>query len=261
MLGIPDRTRYDLQFRLFGIPVRIHPLFWLVAALLHGMGPETHADDVVIWVVCVLVSILAHEFGHALTGRLFGCRSSIVLHGFLGTTTPDYGRTMSPGERFLMVLMGPGAGFLLLGAVLAVLFALYRITPSEALALLGLGSRDKVMPFILKLGPMGRGAKLLIYYLLQINFFWSVFNLMPTLPLDGGKLTGIGIGLVNPRASKQWVYIISLVTSGILAIACFKLLGSLFMAMLFGYFAVMNYQYLQTVQSMERYGIDQGEEW
>ena len=34
MLSSPGTTPYDLHFRLFGTPVRVNPLFWLVTALL-----------------------------------------------------------------------------------------------------------------------------------------------------------------------------------------------------------------------------------
>ena len=34
LLNEPPRTRGDIHFVLFGFPVRIHPLFWLVALLL-----------------------------------------------------------------------------------------------------------------------------------------------------------------------------------------------------------------------------------
>ena len=60
MFGVSE-TPYDLRFHALGIPVRVHPLFWLGAALLAG-----RADDlavIVIWVACVFVSILVHEYG------------------------------------------------------------------------------------------------------------------------------------------------------------------------------------------------------
>ena len=47
MLGEPARTQYDLHFRLAGIPVRVHPLFWLVAALL-GLGPFIGTKAVIV---------------------------------------------------------------------------------------------------------------------------------------------------------------------------------------------------------------------
>src|SRR5438552_3023244 len=30
----PNETPYDLRFALFGIPIRVHPMFWLVSAVL-----------------------------------------------------------------------------------------------------------------------------------------------------------------------------------------------------------------------------------
>ena len=36
MFAEPDRTSYDLNFRLFGFPVRVHPLFWLGGAAWGG---------------------------------------------------------------------------------------------------------------------------------------------------------------------------------------------------------------------------------
>jgi stage IV sporulation protein FB len=65
LIGEPPPTQADLHFRLFGIPVRVHPFFW-VATLFLGMAGKT-ADPVntLIWVAVVFVSILVHEFGHA----------------------------------------------------------------------------------------------------------------------------------------------------------------------------------------------------
>lgn len=63
MFGVPE-TPYDLRFQLLGMPVRVHPLFWLVAAML-GWRNE-NIPLVLIWVGCVFVSILVHEYGHGL---------------------------------------------------------------------------------------------------------------------------------------------------------------------------------------------------
>ena len=40
MLGMPAPTQFDLNFRLLGIPVRINPFFWVMAAVL-GWVPGT----------------------------------------------------------------------------------------------------------------------------------------------------------------------------------------------------------------------------
>ena len=78
MLGNADETEFDLRFQLFGIPVRVHPLFWLMAAFIAWY--PNRLDLVLIGVLCVFVSIMIHELGHAVMFRHFGFRGEIVLY-------------------------------------------------------------------------------------------------------------------------------------------------------------------------------------
>src|SRR5262245_60579268 len=67
-LSDPSATPLDVRFRLFGTDVRIHPLFWLITALLgwrspqHAILPGNGIGDVLVWVLCAFFSILLHEF-------------------------------------------------------------------------------------------------------------------------------------------------------------------------------------------------------
>jgi len=45
MLGIPASTPYDLRFKVLGFPTRVHPLFWLITALLGGEVAGAAADQ------------------------------------------------------------------------------------------------------------------------------------------------------------------------------------------------------------------------
>ena len=77
MFGASE-TPYDLRFQLLGIPVR-DPSLVLAGRGHAGLaGPRT-SPVVLIWVGCVFVSILVHEYGHGLTARAFGSPPSIVL--------------------------------------------------------------------------------------------------------------------------------------------------------------------------------------
>ena len=82
----PPPTQYDLRFTVAGIPVRVHPLFWLIALLLGAAG-----DPLLLpaWVLVIFVSILIHELGHALAFRRVGQDSRIVLHMAGGLTIPE----------------------------------------------------------------------------------------------------------------------------------------------------------------------------
>jgi len=69
----PSPTQADLHFRIAGIPVRIHPFFWVVALLL-TIGATKEPVGVLIGIGSILVSIVVHEMGHALVQRRFGGR-------------------------------------------------------------------------------------------------------------------------------------------------------------------------------------------
>ena len=81
MFGNIAPTPYDLNFSLLGVPIRVHPLFWL-AALVLGLNLNPH--QLPIWIAVVFVSIVVHEMGHALMIRSFGWQPSIVLYTFGG---------------------------------------------------------------------------------------------------------------------------------------------------------------------------------
>ena len=102
----PRPDPYDLNFRLLGIPVRINPLFWAIAAAL---GWNSHDRfDVLIWVGCVFLSILVHEFGHGLTAeRMFRARPSVIFYMMGGLCAYD-GDDRRPWRQAAVLAMGPG---------------------------------------------------------------------------------------------------------------------------------------------------------
>ena len=68
LLGEPAHSPYDLRFRIGRIPVRIHPLFWLVTLI---MGAELKdAVLLILWLAACFVSILIHELGDAVAMRM-----------------------------------------------------------------------------------------------------------------------------------------------------------------------------------------------
>src|SRR5512147_1097403 len=118
-------TRYDLRFSIAGIPVRVHPSFWLIALIFGASGDVLLLP---IWVLVVFVSILIHELGHALAFRRYGQRSRIVLHFAGGLTIPEpvsWGSTyanvgLTPNQQIFISIAGLGAGFLFAALIIAV---------------------------------------------------------------------------------------------------------------------------------------------
>ncbi len=240
----PPPSRYDLHLRVLGFPVRVHPFFWLVSALL-GIGPEEEPElgAVLVWVVCVFVSILLHELGHALAMRALGRDARIVLYGFGGLTISSHlpwanrTRLSAPWDQVLISLAGPGAGFL----AVALLWLILRLVGTPLVFALG--------------GPLGFGwyfegidnprLEMLLGDLVFINFFWGLVNLVPVHPLDGGKvLHALLVHFQGPRAVRQ-VHLISAVVAALVAVLALVRLKSLFVALLFGLLAAYHFRSYQ----------------
>jgi membrane-associated protease RseP (regulator of RpoE activity) len=236
-------------------------MFWLVGALLGGIG-DNSVETVLIWVGCFFVSVLVHEFGHGLTARAFGSSAEIVLYWMGGLCRNDAGVRHSPLQRFLVVLMGPGAGFLLAGLSFLTAYLAFGLTPVEMLDVAGfefflekLGlERSSRFSIGMKLADGSIRLALILEFLVRMNIWWGLLNLLPIWPLDGGQIAGVILGQVSPAHGRRWTHVIGLVSAGILAFVSFQYTGSLFMPIFFGMFAMSNYQILQALHQQSRYG-------
>src|SRR6187399_803252 len=93
------------------IPVHIYPIFWLLALLIGWLYSFTILGAVILGFV-VFISVLVHEYGHALSALAFGQQSFIELVG-LGGVTQRQGKRLSLGKEFIIILNGPLAGLAL----------------------------------------------------------------------------------------------------------------------------------------------------
>jgi len=238
---IPPPTRFDLNFSVAGIRVRVHPLFWVIALLL-GTG-STNLLYIAIAIFVIFVSILVHELGHAFAFRRFGQDSFIILHMMGGLAVPEsspYGENvrLTPNQNIFISLAGPIAGFLL--ALVIILFGIGlggQLVFSVFFGFLPIPA--VVLPY--EFGMLDRVFALFVF----INFFWGFVNLLPVFPLDGGNVaryTLIQTDPINGLRNSLWL---SVITAAIIAIAGFVVLGSIYMAFLFGYLAFQSYQALQ----------------
>jgi Zn-dependent protease len=257
MLGVPEATAYDLRFRLLNIPVRVNPWFWIVMLFISRNASDPTGRSlmpVFVFVACAFVSILVHEFGHALSARGVGREpGGIVLYGMGGLCFYENGG-LSPLARVLILAAGPGAGFALLGLVLGLAKTQFGIEPADAMALIDVGSGDAGRAVFTL---MNRSPALFfgLHFLLYINFWWGVFNLLPIWPLDGGQITGVVLGVVNPRQGTRWAHIVALFTAGGIAV-WFASRDQFLMAVWVGYFGYINYQMLQSLQRAYGYVVD-----
>jgi stage IV sporulation protein FB len=149
-----------LHFKVGPFPVSVYPWFFITAVLLgtgYGFGWKMLA-----WIFVVFVSVLVHELGHAVVGRLFGGRPEIRLEAFGGATFPRFSRSPGPGRQFILSVAGPVFGLLLGGAA----YLLVRAWPPD---------------------PRSVSAFLMRQFM-WVSVLWAAFNLLPILPLDGGNM-------------------------------------------------------------------------
>ncbi|MFV0445340.1 MAG: site-2 protease family protein [Planctomycetaceae bacterium] len=224
MFGPVQTTPYDLRFSLFGIPVRVLPWFWLMAALLGQSTMDEGLPALGLWIFAVFISILVHEFGHALSAVAFGYPPQVVLYQFGGMALYSPGREYSLWQSILITAAGPLAGLALsaisMGVIVTGLLAEFQI-------------------------PEGLGYFLNMMF--TINLFWSILNLLPVLPLDGGQICRDVLKLITPRNGLRIALVISVVVGGLVAAAgvAFK---EFYLAILFGVMAISAVQQLQQRQ-------------
>ncbi len=170
---------------VFGIDIRLHfsvvfILLLIISSLGTGLLPEWHPEWTALttWSAATLsgvlfmMSLLAHELSHALTGRSRGIETkgiTLFLFGGLAEMGKDADR---PQDEFLIAAAGPAASL-----ALAVLF--YWL----ARALSG-GALDVAELDFSQLAP----AATVCLWLSAVNFMLALFNLLPGFPLDGGRV-------------------------------------------------------------------------
>ncbi|NUS05787.1 MAG: site-2 protease family protein [Nonomuraea sp.] len=164
--------------RPFGIPVYVSWTWFIVAFFItviigprmRAMLPEldSTAAYAVAFVFAVLlyVSVLLHELAHSVLAKSFGLPVRRITLYFLGGVSEIEKEPPTPGKEFLVAAAGPGL--------------------SLGLAALGFLAETYVV-------NDGGIAEVLVWQLWVANLIVGVFNLLPGLPLDGGRMLRAGV--------------------------------------------------------------------
>jgi len=203
-----------LRTRILGFPVHLDLSFVLIMAIF-GYFPGTTVTRMVIWLLITPLAVLVHELGHAVVARSAGAAPEIALAGFGGVTTFSTPRPLSRLRSLSISLAGPMVG-LAVGIVL--LLVGRQVAPSlEA----------------------GGWQDIALTYGIWTCIGWSVLNLLPVLPLDGGQamrelLPG------SPAVRTRRAAMVSVVVAAAVAVAAYLWLQQPFVALFMLFFAVNN---------------------
>lgn len=202
-----------LRFSVLGFPVSIHWMFWFTTALISGELDNLERPGALwslgIWMAVVFLSVLWHELGHVIFQRKFGASPEIMLVGFGGLAIP-HGARFTRWQSFVVAAAGPVFGLFLWGAS----EAFFHFRPAESAM-----------------------QKNLAHMIVFVNYVWSLVNLLPVLPLDGGHMLQAALGPRRLRITAA----IGMVLAALIALAAIKFFGPL-MAFFFAWFAWQNYQ-------------------
>lgn len=155
LTGVPVYVRASWVIVAVVIAILIEPR---VEAVQPGLGAGKYLAGLA-FAVLLYLSILLHEFSHALMAQRVGLRVRSISLEFLGGTTEIEGEARTAGEEFKIAVVGPLTSIAV-----------------------GLGALA-----LLTLDPQGL-SRLAVEGLAGANLVVGVLNLIPGLPLDGGRV-------------------------------------------------------------------------
>ncbi|MDK9500754.1 site-2 protease family protein [Streptomyces katrae] len=160
-----------LMGRPFGVPVYVSPSWFLVAALitwvfgdqldrvLPDLGPARYLVSL-FFAVAFYASVLVHELAHTIAALRYKLPVRRIQLQFFGGVSEIEKESETPGREFVLAFVGPLLSLALAGAFYLGMKAVHPAT----------------VPGVLLAG------------LMISNLLVAAFNLLPGLPLDGGRM-------------------------------------------------------------------------
>jgi Zn-dependent protease len=179
-----DRQSGILIARPFGIPVYVSPYWFIIAGVfiviyandLSALSTSMRYVVAAAFVVLLYVSVLVHELSHSVVARSYGLPVRRILLYPLGGISEIEREAPTPGREFAVAGAGPAL--------------------SLVLSAIGWGLSQVVTVGI-------PGA--LVRQLMVANLVVGVFNLLPGLPLDGGRMLRAVIWKFNGKPTSATI--------------------------------------------------------
>jgi Zn-dependent protease len=209
-----------MKFRLLRIPYEAQLWFFVMLIFLNLQrldgfsGYPLFATVIFIeGMAMVAVSVIVHELGHCWAYRHYEQEPSVVLWGLGGLTYGQF--RLEPKKSILVSVAGPATAMLLLGVPG---FVLERV----------------LFHGVYFYGDLSAIPVFVVRDLWWFAFLWSLVNLLPILPLDGGHIAEALLELRHGEPRKHTAQFISMVTGIIFGVFALLVLGSASI-MLFGF--------------------------
>src|SRR3954471_20724673 len=173
--------------RVMGIRIGVEPSWFFVLFIYiwilssgykdtFGRGHDNKAFALAtISALLFFASVVLHELGHALVARRNGIEITSISLWLFGGMADLRSEPRTPGSEFRITAAGPAVTLLVVVLAIAVGFGIYGSNEfGDALAL-----QPKTNP---------AGGAVVLGWFSNVNAFVLVVNLLPALPLDGGRI-------------------------------------------------------------------------
>ena len=163
--------------KFFGIDFYIHGTFWLLPLFVLFSGvmsgdAMTAVGGEIAFLFAVFGCVALHEVGHALAARAYGIGTRDITLYPLGGVASLEQMPEKPGREIAIALAGPAVNVVIAAALFAGLLGGSLLNPLAAVT--GSAAIDA---FIAKV--------------MMANVVLAVFNLLPTFPMDGGRMRAV----------------------------------------------------------------------
>jgi Zn-dependent protease len=172
-----------------GVPIFVTPSWVLVATFItvtyagllqdriSGLTTAASYALAFAFAVALALSVLAHELGHTAVSRLLGVRVARIVVFLLGGVSEIEGQPSRPRDEFAIAAAGPLVSFVLAGGLWSAAAA----------------------------ATAGSATETVLGLLAWSNLVVAVFNVLPGLPLDGGRLVQAAIWATGRSRSRAAV--------------------------------------------------------
>ncbi|MDQ1735567.1 MAG: hypothetical protein QOH56_1818 [Pseudonocardiales bacterium] len=171
---------------VLGVPVFVTPSWLLIAGFITisysdflrsriaGLSAGGSYALSLAFAVALAASVLAHELGHTVVSRLVGLKVDRIVVFLLGGVSEIDGEAQRPRDEFAIAAAGPFVSFLLAAGC-----------------------------WVGSLGPSAQSsAAVMLALLAWSNLVIAVFNVLPGLPLDGGRLVQALVWMLGGSRSR-----------------------------------------------------------
>lgn len=171
--------------RIAGVDIYVHATFFILIAWIGWNYWQMEASLTAVirgigFIFALFACVVLHELGHSLTARRYGIRTRFITLLPIGGIAALERMPDDPKQEMTVALAGPVVNVIIALGLWSWLSVSNGFVPADELGLTG-------GPFLVRL--------------MAVNIMLAVFNMLPALPMDGGRVFRAALAMRMDRAA------------------------------------------------------------